>query len=77
MHVLLRTTDVVLISFVDALLTEAGIGFIVADRQTSGIEGSLSILPCRVLVAGDDAVRARQILSEAGLVAELEPPAKP
>lgn len=74
MHILVRSTDPVLLSFVDALLKEAGVDHLIADRQTSGMEGSLSILPCRVLVAEDDAARARRILTEAGLEAELEPP---
>lgn len=66
MKELLRTTDVVTISFVEALLTEAGVGFFVADQ-----EGSLGVLPCRILVDVDDHPRATALLRDAGLEAEL------
>jgi hypothetical protein len=73
MDELLKTTDPVLISFVEALLKEAGIGHLVVDRNMSLVEGSLGILPCRVLVEAPAAGRARRLLAEAGLAAELKP----
>ena len=48
MEELLRTNDLVLISFVEALLREAGIEPWVADQNMSIIEGSLGVLPRRV-----------------------------
>ncbi|MCI0466459.1 MAG: DUF2007 domain-containing protein [Beijerinckiaceae bacterium] len=68
---LFRTNDLVLISKVEALLTEIGIEVIVADQHMSAVEGSLSFLPRRILVAGQAAPRARRALAEAGLAAEL------
>ncbi len=50
MKELLRSNDAVLISYVSALLEEAGIGFIVADMNMSVLEGSIGALPRRVLV---------------------------
>jgi hypothetical protein len=67
----LRTNDLVLISRVEAILAEVGIAVFVADRHMSALEGSLSFLPRRVLVAADDASRARRTLKEAGLATEL------
>jgi len=64
---LLRTNDAVLISAVEALLGGAGIECMVADRYMSVMEGSLGVLPRRVLVPEDDLDDARRILSEAGL----------
>ena len=69
----LRTNDIVLISLVETLLDERGIGFFVADQFTSAIEGSLGILPRRILVPMDDAAAARRVLREAGLEHELSP----
>lgn len=69
----MRTNDIVLISLVEALLGERGIGFFVADQFTSAIEGSLGILPRRVLVIDEDAFAARRVLKEAGLEYELSP----
>lgn len=64
---LLRTNDAVLITAIEALLKGAGIECMVADRHMSVLEGSLGVLPRRVLVADDEADEARRILTEAGL----------
>jgi Putative prokaryotic signal transducing protein len=66
MKELLRSNDPVLLSFVSALLTEAGIGFIVLDTNMSVMEGSIGILPRRVLVEEEGIARARNLLTEAG-----------
>lgn len=68
---LLRSNDAVLISFTDALLKEAGIRHAVVDQNMSVIEGSLGILPRRILVAREQLERARRIMIEAGLQKEL------
>jgi hypothetical protein len=64
---LLRTNDAVLISAVEALLKGAGIECMVADRHMSVLEGSLGVLPRRVLVMDGEISRARRVLQEAGL----------
>ena len=71
MHELVRTNDVVLISFIESLLDEAGLGYFVADRHMSAVEGSLGFLPRRILVIQEDRDEARRLLSDAGLAAEL------
>ncbi len=68
---LLRSNDPVLISFADALLNEAGIEHAVVDQNMSVMEGSLGILPRRMLVARHRLADARRILTEAGLDSEL------
>ena len=68
---LLRTNNLVLISRVEAILTDSGIAFFLADQHMSALEGSLSFLPRRVLVAADAEARARKALTEAGLGPEL------
>ena len=74
MDEILRTNDIVLISFVETLLKEAGIAYFVADQNMSVIEGSIGILPRRVLVPADDVDAARRLLGEAGIGNELEKP---
>jgi hypothetical protein len=74
MEELLRTNDIVLISFVEALLRDAGIQLWVADQNMSIIEGSLGVLQRRVMVPADDLVRARRLMVDAGIGAELEKP---
>ena len=68
---LLRTNDPVLLSYADALLNEAGIEHAVVDQNMSVIEGSLGILPRRMLVAREQHEDARRVLVEAGLGQEL------
>ena len=68
---LMRTNDAVLISFVEALLRDAVLSCFVADENMSVIEGSLGILPRRVMVSEDDLDAARNLLEEAGIAGEL------
>ncbi|MEZ5827215.1 MAG: DUF2007 domain-containing protein [Hyphomicrobiales bacterium] len=67
MKELLRSNDPVLLSFVSSLLEEAEIAFIVLDTNMSVLEGSIGILPRRVLVEDDGIDRARSLLTEAGV----------
>lgn len=76
MEELLRTNDLVLISFVESLLREAGIEPWVADQNMSIIEGSLGILQRRVMVPADRLNQARRLLTEAGVGDELSKPAR-
>lgn len=68
---LLRSNDPVLISFAQALLNEAGIAHATFDQNMSVMEGSIGILPRRMLVSTDQHESARRILTEAGLAREL------
>ena len=73
MRELVRTNDIVLVSAIGALLDGANIDHLVADQNMSIIEGSLGILPRRILVHDDDMHAARQVLADAGLSHELRP----
>jgi Putative prokaryotic signal transducing protein len=68
---ILRTNDIVLVSAVGALLDGAGIPHLVLDQNMSVLEGSIGILPRRVLVADDEVNSARKLLEDAGLGREL------
>ena len=70
---LVRTNDIVLVSAVGALLDGANIHHLVLDQNMSVMEGSLGLLPRRILVHEDDNREARQLLSDAGLSHELRP----
>ena len=63
---LLRITDPVRLSWLVALLADAGIEAIVLDTHTSILEGSIGAIPRRLMVDGDDADLAVRILREAG-----------
>lgn len=73
MEALLKTNNPAVISFVEALLSEANIDYLLLDQHMSIVEGSLGIIPRRILVDGAMLPRARQILTDADLGHELEP----
>ena len=70
---IVRTNDMVLVSAVVALLEGAGIRHMVLDQNMSVLEGSLGVLPRRILVPEGNELTARQILQDAGLGKELRP----
>lgn len=71
MRVLLKTTDPLLVSHVTSLLEDVGLGVLVFDTYASIVEGSIGILPRRVMVPDEDFEAARRLLRDAGLAAEL------
>jgi Putative prokaryotic signal transducing protein len=72
MKELVRTNDAVLISFVEALMRDAGIGYLVADQNMSVLDGSLGILPRRIMVEAEEIERAKKILADAGIGNEIK-----
>ena len=67
MEEVLRTNDPVKLSYAQHLLSEAGIDYFVADQHISAIEGNIGAFPRRLMVAEEDAGRAR--LTLAGIAA--------
>lgn len=69
MQELLRTNDVIRLSFLRAVLEEAGIGTVVLDQHMSVLEGSAAAIPRRLMVAEEDLAAARALVAaaEAGL----------
>lgn len=67
MRELIMTNDLVLISYVEALLADQGIEAVVFDRNISLMEGSIGAFPRRVVVTDDDWSRASRVLRDAGL----------
>ncbi len=66
MKELLRTNDLVRLSWLKALLADSGIEVVVLDTHTSVLEGSALAIPRRLAVSDDDLPRARRILADAG-----------
>jgi hypothetical protein len=64
---LMRTNDLVLLSFASALLRDAGLVPIELDGHMSVLDGSIPALQRRLMVVDHDAERARRVLDEAGL----------
>jgi hypothetical protein len=66
MRIVATSNDPVRLSFLTALLADAGIAAVVLDLHTSMMEGSIGAIPRRLMVASDDEGRARRVLAEAG-----------
>ena len=71
MKELIRTNDAVVISFVESLMKDAGIRCLVADQNMSVLDGSIGILPRRIMVLEEDMGSARRILADAGIANEI------
>lgn len=67
MKELFRSNDAVLLSFVEAILSDAGVTHQIADGYMSIVEGSLGVLPRRMLVAEDEFDQACRVLRDAEL----------
>jgi hypothetical protein len=70
MRELLRTNDVVRLSFLEALLRDSGIDSVVLDHHTSLVEGSIGAIARRLMVAERDFRRASLVLAAAGEVSQ-------
>ena len=65
MKELLRTNDIVRLSWLQAILNDAGIDCLVLDNHTSLIEGSIGAIQRRLMVAIDDHARAIALIAQA------------
>ncbi len=66
MRVIATTNNPVRLSFLTALLADAGIAVITLDAHAAVMDGSIGAIPRRLMVAEDDFPQARRILAEAG-----------
>ncbi len=64
MREILKTNDLVLLSYAQHLLAEAGVECAVFDANVSAVEGSIGAFPRRLVVHDEDIGRARIALAE-------------
>ncbi len=67
MREIVRTNNEVLLGFLQCLLRDGGIETVVLDRNMSALEGSVGILPRRLLVPEESFARACRLLEDAEL----------
>ena len=67
MRELLRTTDPTVIAFATALLRGEGIDCFPLDHNMSVLEGSIGILPRRLMVREGDLAKALVVLEDNGI----------
>ena len=66
MRTVVLSNNLVRLSFVQALLRDAGISSVLLDAHASAVEGSIGAIPRRLVVAEDDEAQALRVLREAG-----------
>ena len=64
MRDVLKTNTAVLLNFAQVLLADAGIEAVVFDGHMSVMDGSLGILPRRLMVSDDDFSQAERVLKD-------------
>lgn len=67
MKEVLRTNDLVLLSYATHVLAEAGIEAVVFDAHMSAVEGSIGAFPRRLMVEDDHFTRALRELSNVAI----------
>lgn len=69
----MRTTNPVDISYIEAILKDAGIHMAVFDSNISIVEGSIGLFPKRVMISEDDSAAVRDLLRGTELESALLP----
>lgn len=64
MKELVRTNNLVLISWLRALLSDSNIECVVLDAHTSVLEGSAGAIPRRIMVIDEDFEMAKKLFDE-------------
>ena len=64
MEELLRTNDITVIAYANAILAGSGIDVFELDKNISVLEGSIGILPRRLMVRSDDLIKAQQLMHD-------------
>ncbi len=70
---IMRTTNPVDISYVEALLKEADIFVAVFDANISMVEGSIGMFPRRIMISDEDCDEVRRLLRGTELESALLP----
>jgi len=65
MREVLKSNNPVELNFAEVVLKDAGIASVVLDTHMSILDGSMVIIPRRLMVADADEARARALLQEA------------
>lgn len=69
---LIRSNDLVLLSYVEALLRAEQIQFAGLDLHMNMMDGNIGAIPRRLMVDDTSLKRARQLLTDAGLAHVLK-----
>ena len=71
---ILKTVNLATLNYAQAILKEADIPFFTMDENVSIIEGSIGIIPRRLMVLDDDFADAVDVFKCAGLSDQIHQP---
>tara|TARA_X000001036_G_scaffold393683_1_gene393437 strand:- start:6 stop:227 length:222 start_codon:yes stop_codon:yes gene_type:complete len=64
MKILVKSNDIIYLTWVKSILSYNNIEFFVLDESMSSTEGNISAIPVRILVGNDDLENAKYLISE-------------
>ena len=64
MQILIRSNDIVYLTWVKSILSHNNIEFFVLDESMASTEGNISAIPVRILVDDDDLKKAKYLISQ-------------
>jgi len=64
MQILIRSNDIIYLTWVKSILSHNKIEFFVLDESMASTEGNISAIPVRILVDDDDLKKAKYLISQ-------------
>ena len=64
MQILIRSNDIIYLTWVKSILSHNNIEFFVLDESMASTEGNISAIPVRILVNDDDLKKAKYLISQ-------------
>ncbi|MAJ66991.1 MAG: hypothetical protein CMM89_02025 [Rickettsiales bacterium] len=64
MQILIRSNDIIYLTWVKSILSHNNIEFITLDESMASTEGNISAIPVRILVDDNDLKKATYLISE-------------
>ena len=66
MEIITVSNNTIRLSFLMALLRDAGLSPVLLDQNIAAVEGNIGMFPRRIAVLANEAAHARRVLAEAG-----------
>ena len=64
MQILIRSNDIIYITWVKSILSHNNIEFFVLDESMASTEGNISAIPVRIIVDDNDFKKAKYLISQ-------------
>ncbi len=64
MQILIRSNDIIYLTWVKSILSHNNIEFFVLDESMASTEGNISAIPVRILVDDNDLEKAKYLISQ-------------